>query len=230
MPLPHVPPHAWEVSPEEAVAIQMQWRERVIRVDCLGEIRTIAGVDVGFEDEGRVARAAVVVLDFPGLVMREQVLARRPVTFPYVPGLLSFREAPVILEALARVRLWPDVLLVDGQGIAHPRRLGIASHLGVWCDLPTVGVAKSRLVGQHAPVAEAAGAWQPLYEGDEVIGAALRTRAGVRPVYVSIGHRVSLETAIDLVMRCTRGYRLPEPLRLAHHLASEVEKGGKEGR
>lgn len=228
MPLPPIPPHPWDVSPEEAIALQMQWRERVIREDCLGEIRTVAGVDVGFEEEGRVARAAVVVLDFPALVPRQKVLARKAAVFPYIPGLLSFREVPVILEALARLEKWPDVLLVDGQGIAHPRRLGIASHLGVWCDVPTIGVAKSRLVGQHAPVAESAGAWQPLYEEGEVVGAALRTRAGVKLVYVSIGHRVSLETAIDLVMRCTRGYRLPEPLRLAHHLAS-VEKDGKEG-
>ncbi len=210
------------------MVIQMQWRGQVIREDRLGEICTIAGVDVGFEDQGQVARAAVVVLDFPALTLRHQVLARKVVTFPYIPGLLSFREVPAILEALAQLEKWPDVLLVDGQGIAHPRRLGIASHLGVWCDVPTIGVAKSRLVGQHAPVAENVGAWQPLYEGREVIGAALRTRAGVKPVYVSIGHRVSLETAIDLVMHCTRGYRLPEPLRLAHHLAS-VEKGGKEG-
>lgn len=224
MPLPSIPPHPWDVSPEAAMAIQHQWRERVIREDHLGEIRTVAGVDVGFEDAGRVARAAVVVLDFSALEPRQKVLARKVVTFPYIPGLLSFREMPVILEALAQLSEWPDVLLVDGQGIAHPRRLGIASHLGVWCDIPTVGVAKSRLVGQHAPVEDRPGAWQPLYDQGEVVGAALRTRSGVKPVYVSIGHRVSLETALDLVMRCARGFRLPEPLRLAHQFASQFEK------
>lgn len=227
MPLPSIPPHPWDVSPEEAVALQMQWRERVIREDCLGEIRTVAGVDVGFEDEGRVARAAVVVLDFPTLVPRQKVLARKAVAFPYIPGLLSFREVPVILEALAQLEVWPDVLLVDGQGIAHPRRLGIASHLGVWCDVPTVGVAKSRLIGWHAPVDDEVGAWQPLWDGDEIIGAALRMRKGAKPVYVSVGHRVSLPTALDLVLRCGRGYRLAEPLRLAHQHASQWEKGQK---
>ncbi|MCX8025285.1 MAG: deoxyribonuclease V [Thermanaerothrix sp.] len=224
MPLPLTPPHEWNVTPDEAIALQNRWRERVIREDRWDEIRAVAGVDVGFEDEGRIARAAVVVLDFPTLMPRQKVLARKAVTFPYIPGLLSFREMPVILEALAQLEVWPDVLLVDGQGIAHPRRLGIASHLGIWCDVPSVGVAKSRLIGWHASLDDEVGAWQPLWDGDEIIGAALRTRKGARPVYVSIGHRVRLNTALDLVLRCGRGYRLAEPLRLAHQYASQWEK------
>jgi deoxyribonuclease V len=156
----------------------------------------------------------------------ETALVRHPTSFPYVPGLLSFREAPAILAALSGLKTPPDLLMCDGQGIAHPRRLGIASHLGVLADLPSIGVAKSILVGRHAPLDDHPGAWQPLINRGEVIGAALRTRQGVKPVYVSVGHRLSLETAIELVLRCTSKYRLPEPTRQAHHLASQKVTGG----
>jgi deoxyribonuclease V len=165
-------------------------------------------------------RAAVAVLDFPALALREQALARRPPTFPYIPGLLSFREIPVLLDALEKLTIVPDLLLCDGQGRAHPRRFGIACHLGVLTDLPTIGVAKSLLVGHYENLPDERGAWRPLLHQEEVIGAALRTRRGVSPVYVSIGHRVCLETAIDYVMRCCTKYRLPETTRRAHGLAS----------
>lgn len=225
------PRHPWEVTPQEAIAIQEQLRGEVIRSDQFAKVeplsgkpvlRTVAGVDVGFEAEGSITRAAVVVLSFPGLHLLHSAIARRPTTFPYVPGLLSFREVPAVLEALTSLSELPDLLLVDGQGVAHPRRLGIASHLGLLCDLPSIGVAKSILVGRHKPVADEFGAWQPLRDGGEVVGAALRTRPGVRPVYVSVGHRLSLETAIDLVLQCSRGFRLPEPIRQAHRLASQA--------
>ncbi len=214
------PSHPWPQTIAEARALQQQLRAQVVTRDRFREIKYVAGVDVGFENAGTVARAAVAVLDFPALTPRTHAIARRAVTFPYVPGFLSFREIPVVLDALAQLRVEPDVLLCDGQGIAHPRRLGIASHLGVLTDLPTVGVAKSRLIGTFGALAQEKGAHAPLRDGDEIIGAVLRTRVNTLPLFISPGHRVSLETAIDLVMRCTTKYRLPETTRAAHRLAS----------
>ena len=213
-------PHPWDVDLAAARRIQERLRTRVERRNRMGRVRRVAGVDVGFEKQGRVTRAAVVVLDFPGLQPLDQALARQPTAFPYVPGYLSFREVPAVLEALQGLGLTPDLILCDGQGIAHPRRFGIACHLGVLTGLPTIGVAKSRLVGEHGTVPDRKGAWVPLTDGGEVIGAVLRTRKGVKPVYVSIGHRVDLKTAIRYVLACTPRYRLPETTRAAHRLAS----------
>jgi deoxyribonuclease V len=212
--------HPWNLTPSEAIALQKKLRQRVERNDRLPEIRHVAGVDVGFEDGGSVTRAAVVVLSFPELIPVESALARRPTDFPYVPGLLSFRELPAVLEALARLKAAPDIILCDGQGIAHPRRFGIASHLGVLLDAPTIGVAKTRLVGTYAEPPNVKGVWTPLLDGAETIGAVLRTRVGVKPLYVSTGNRVSLETAIAFTLACTTRYRLPETTRQAHRLAS----------
>ncbi len=212
--------HAWNVTPQEAVAIQETLRQRVMRQDQYSVIQRVAGIDVGFEENGAITRAAVVVLSFPGLEWIESAVARRPTDFPYIPGLLSFREAPAVLEALEQLKTLPDLLICDGQGIAHPRRFGLASHLGLICDLPSIGAAKSRLIGEHAPLGAARGEMQLLYDAGEVIGAALRTRPNTRPVYVSIGHRVSLETAIRYTLACAPRYRLPEPTRRAHQLAS----------
>jgi deoxyribonuclease V len=167
-----------------------------------------------------VTRAAVAVLRYPELDVLETAIARRPTTFPYVPGLLSFRELPAVLEALEQLREPPDLLLCDGQGIAHPRRLGIASHLGLLVDLPSIGVAKTRLCGMHEEPLNQRGAWTPLWAEGEIIGAVLRTRPGVKPLYISPGHRISLDTAIQLVMACCTRYRLPETTRHAHRLAS----------
>lgn len=225
--MPGAVEHGWELSPDAARRLQRELAARVVRTDDLGEPRTVGGIDLGYPRDASgesVGRAAVVVLSFPSLELVEQRIATRAVAFPYVPGLLSFREAPVALAALDELHTRPDVLLVDGHGIAHPRRLGIASHLGILLDMPTIGCAKSILVGQAAEPGPDAGDWTPLRHGDEVIGAALRTRPGVRPIYVSTGHRVSLATALELVMRCTRGRRLPEPTRLADRLASQ--RGG----
>lgn len=212
--------HSWQVSPQEAIAIQESLRLKVIREDRFGLIQTVAGVDVGFEADGTITRAAVVVLGYPELDLVETAIARCPTTFPYVPGLLSFREAPAVLQALDKLEALPDLLICDGQGIAHPRRLGLASHLGICAGLPSIGAAKSRLTGRHEPVGEGRGDSQWLSDAGEVIGAALRTRPGARPLYISIGHRISLETAVQLVLACTRAYRLPEPTRQAHRLAS----------
>jgi deoxyribonuclease V len=212
--------HCWDVLPKEAIAIQERLRREIVTADKLSPVRTVAGVDVGFEQDGKIARAAVAVLSFPELELRGYAIARQATSFPYIPGLLSFREVPAVLKALEELSALPDLLLCDGQGIAHPRRFGIASHLGLLCDVPTIGVAKTRLIGEHKDVAEKRGSWQPLRNGGSVIGAVLRTRAGVKPLYVSTGHRVSLETAIRFTLACVTNYRLPETTRWAHRLAS----------
>ncbi len=214
------PLHDWDLDPGSARALQVRLRGRVIAEDRLDRLERLAGIDVGFEDGGRTARAAVVVLGYPNLEPLEQAISRQPTRFPYVPGLLSFRELPVVLEALAQLAQAPDLILCDGQGQAHPRRFGLACHLGVWTDLPCIGVAKSRLTGTHSPLPDQKGAWVPLVDGDETIGAVLRSRRGVRPLYVSVGHRVSLASAIGYVLAACPRYRLPETTRHAHRLAS----------
>jgi deoxyribonuclease V len=216
--------HSWNVTPTQAMQIQTELAKCVIAQDKFGEIRRVAGVDVGFEGEhNRIARAAVVVLSFPDLAPIDYAIERLPVVFPYVPGLLAFREIPVVLRALERLNTEPDVLIVDGQGRAHPRRLGIACHLGVVIDKPTIGCAKSILCGKAKVPPENVGAWTPLIDKSETIGAAVRTRLGVTPIYVSIGHCTSLKSAIDLVLRCCRRYRLPETTRWAHRVAGGDE-------
>jgi deoxyribonuclease V len=217
-----IPPmtHPWPTTPQDAIALQRQLRDRVILQDDFGAVRIIGGTDVGFEDQGKTTRAAIITLQWPGLTVLEQQLIRTPTTFPYVPGLLSFREIPALLQAFAQLEEVPDLILCDGQGIAHPRRLGIASHLGLLLNCPTIGVAKSRLVGTHADVPEERGHWTMLHDRSETIGAVLRTRLRVKPLYISPGHRISLESALTWVMHCTTRYRLPEPTRLADKLAS----------
>ncbi len=200
--------------------MQERLRARVIRRNEVRGLKLVAGTDVGFEQGGTVARAAVVVLEFPSLVPRAEAVARRPVRFPYVPGYLSFRELPALIAALATLDCAPDLILCDGQGLAHPRRFGLACHLGVLTGLPTIGVAKSRLIGTHGALPAARGARAPLRDGREVIGTVLRTRRGVKPLYVSIGHRVSLARAAAIVLACAPRWRLPETTRRAHRLAS----------
>ncbi|NJO29763.1 MAG: deoxyribonuclease V [Richelia sp. SL_2_1] len=214
--------HDWNLTTSEAKIIQEELQKEVLTEDKFTEpVKYVAGVDMGFEANGTISRAAVAVLSFPDLQLQEQSIARRNTTFPYIPGFLSFREIPAVLDALEQINTIPDIILCDGQGIAHPRRLGIASHLGVIIDMPTIGVAKSLLIGKHQEVAQIKGSWQPLIHKNETIGAVLRTRANVKPVYVSSGHRISLPTAIDYVLRCTPKYRLPETTRIADKLASE---------
>jgi deoxyribonuclease V len=212
--------HGWPTDVATARDVQQTLRDRVIREDTLGHVHTVAGVDVGFEDKGRTTRAAVAVLGFPGLELYEQAVCRLPTCFPYVPGYLSFRELPAVLQALGQLATAPDLLLCDGQGLAHPRRFGLACHLGVLTDIPSIGVAKSRLIGEHAELPAAKGQWVPLLDKGEIIGAVVRTRANVSPLYISIGHRISLVTAIDYVLHATTRFRLPETTRWAHRLAS----------
>jgi deoxyribonuclease V len=209
--------HPWDVSPVEAREVQNRLRECVSIRPLARQPKVVAGVDVSVK--GGVARAAVVLLSYPGLVPSQAVTAEMPVSFPYVPGLLAFREGPVVLAALERSADRPDVLIFDAQGLAHPRRMGLATHLGILLDMPSVGCAKSRLCGQETEPGEEKGCWTPLLDGDEVIGAVVRTRSHVRPVYVSVGHRADLETAVSLVLSCSAKYRLPEPTRWAHRVA-----------
>jgi len=209
---------------EKAKRRQVQLRARVVTEDRLGPVRYVAGLDVHFASDpkspGRptLAFAAAAAFELPALRLTQSALISAPVDFPYLPGFLSFREAPAMLAAFARLPHKPDLLLVDGQGLAHPRRCGLACHIGVLADVPAVGVGKSRLLGRAAEPA-ARGAWTPLIDRDEVVGAVLRSRAAIKPLYVSIGHRVSLATAIDWVLRTAPRYRLPEPLRAADRLS-----------
>ncbi len=212
--------HSWPQNVEQAREIQQKLRSKVIKDDRLADVNYVAGVDVGFEDNYATTVAAVAVLTFPQLELVQKAIASRPTTFPYIPGFLSFREVPAILDALEKLTLIPDLILCDGQGIAHPQRFGLASHLGVLIDLPTIGVAKSLLLGKHEELPTEKGSWQPLEDRGETIGAVVRSRSGVKPLYVSIGHRISLPTAIDYVLRCTPKYRLPETTRWADKLAS----------
>lgn len=218
--MPYPLPHPWPATPREAIALQKQLSGQVVERDEIGEVRLVAGVDMGFEEGGRVARAAAVLLSFPDLLPVDHAVARAPTSFPYVPGLLAFRELPAILAALEQLGRPADLILCDGHGRIHPRRFGLACHLGLVTGLPTIGVGKSHFLGAYDPPGEARGDWNPVIDHDEIIGAVVRTRAAVRPVYVSIGHRISLTTAVVFTLRCTARYRLPEPTRLADRLAS----------
>jgi deoxyribonuclease V len=211
--------HPWDVTPVEAMALQERWRGEVVTQSCLDELAAVAGVDVRVRHE--IACAAVVVLRYPDLAVQEIATGHSPVAFPYIPGLLAFREAQAILAACEKLESEPDLFIFDGHGIAHPRRLGIASHVGLFLDKPTIGCAKSRLCGEHAEVPAHAGAWVPLVDGCETIGAVVRTRERTNPVYASVGHRVDLETAIRCTLAACRDYRLPEPCRLAHQAAGQ---------
>ncbi len=207
-------------SLEEAKIIQKKLTNQVIKKDNLEIVDYVAGVDVGFQDNYKITKAAIAVLKFPSLELVESQTALTPTTFPYIPGFLSFREIPALLKAIEKLTIIPDIILCDGQGIAHPRRFGIASHLGVLLDLPTIGVAKSLFIGKHEEVPLEKGSWQPLIDREQVIGAVLRSRTNVKPIYISIGHKISLPTALDYVMGCLTKYRLPETTRWADKLAS----------
>jgi len=202
-----------DVSPSEAARLQERLCNQVVICPLERAPRTVGGVDV-HEDRG-----AVAVLSYPDMTWVEGAVVERRTTYPYVPGLLAFREAPAMLDALERLSSLPDVILCDGQGLAHPRRYGLACHLGVQVARPTIGCAKSRLCGQHAQPSRERGAFAALMDGDQLIGAVLRTQTGVRPIYVSVGHLIDLPDAVRVTLACATRYRLPEPLRAAHHIA-----------
>ena len=236
--------HRWDVTPADAGKIQEQLRTHWIGEDAFGEIRTVAGLDASFvltgsqalkKPVGRWSRlrevnqaiGCVVMYRFPEMEELERTYAIRPLEFPYVPGLLSFREIPVLLAALRKLQTMPDLLFCDAQGYAHPRRMGLASHLGVVLDVPAIGCAKSLLIGSHKALPLEAGSWVPLIDekaGGERIGAVLRMRTGVNPIYISQGHRVGLETAIRMTLAVTDGYRIPRPTRDADRFAGEIKR------
>ena len=217
------PLHRWNVTPTRARAIQIELAGRVSQKGSLGAARLVAGADLAFSADKSRCVAGVVVWDAAGEQIVEQQIAVRPVRFPYVPGLLSFREAPALLAAIRKLRTEPDVFIFDGQGRAHPRRFGLACHLGVLIDRPSIGCAKSRLIGRHDEPASHRGATAPLMDGPERIGTVLRTRDGVKCVYVSVGHRAEITSAVRLVLRCCTRYRLPEPTRLADQLVGRAK-------
>jgi deoxyribonuclease V len=219
--------HRWRVTPAEALRIQSELRGRIERHDRLGVVRLMAGADVALDLARSRAIAGVIVFRFPGMEEVERASAVRPLTFPYVPGLLSFREAPALLAAFARLRSQPDLLFFDGHGYAHPRRFGIACHLGLLLDRPSIGCAKSLLIGEHRPPALAAGSRAALRDAGETIGVALRTRTGVKPVYISTGHRISLDRAAEFALAACDGFRIPRPTRLADHFVEACKRSGK---
>jgi deoxyribonuclease V len=212
--------HKWDLSYKEAIETQRRLASQVRFTRMRRGPRTAAGLDCAFSKDGRRIVAAVVVLKLNDFTVIETATVTRKVTFPYIPGLLSFREAPACIDAIEKLKAKPDVFIVDGQGFAHPRRFGIASHIGVLVDRPTVGCAKSRLTGVFEKPDKQKGKYSPLTDGGEVIGAVLRTRTNVKPVFVSVGHKCTLKDAIRVVLECTTKYRLPEPSRLAHQLVS----------
>ena len=221
--------HSWDLTPRQAVGLQKDLAHKVVLTDTLCEpVQLVAGVDVSYRRRADQFHGAVVVMDLESASIVETATASGQVSFPYVPGLLSFRELPVLLEAFKRLRRVPQVVLVDGQGIAHPRRLGVASHLGLWLDLPTIGCAKSRLCGEAGEPGPSRGQHSQLLLDGTPVGAVLRTRDHVRPLFISPGHRMDIRRSIQIVLRCGQGYRLPEPTRQAH-LASNLQRIRQEG-
>ncbi len=218
--------HPWNVSYREAVRIQERLRRDISLINSARKVRSVAGADVSYSRGGGDGIAAMVVFSYPDLDLMDEAFARGKVSFPYIPGLLSFREAPLLIEAFQRLQRLPDVVLYDGQGIAHPRSLGLASHMGLLLDLPSVGCAKKKLVGDFGDVGLQGGSTSPLRMNGKIIGAVIRTRRGVKPVFVSPGHRIDMESSIRLVLGTCRGFRLPEPLRQAHLTVKKIRSQG----
>lgn len=224
------PSRRWKrLTEAEAQALQEQLRSYVrIEAYDLTRLHTVGGVDVAYPRGTGIARAAVVVCDYPSCRVVDKAVAQVEIPFPYRPGLLALREVPPILTALQKLNPLPDLLMVDGHGYAHPRRFGLACHLGVLLNLPTIGCAKSPLVGEYAMPEQTAGSSMPLVHNGEQVGAVLRTREAVKPIFVSVGHGVDLASALEVALTCCKGYRLPQPLRLAHHLAGKGHPAGAE--
>jgi len=216
--------HPWDVTPREAIDIQNSLREMIISSPPEKPFLTVAGADVSWRRKGDWLFAGVALFRLSDLSLIEERVARKRTDFPYIPGLLSFREVPVLLDAFRKLSLKPDLLICDGQGLAHPRRMGLACHLGLLLDIPTIGCAKSRLIGEYRPPARRRGSFSPLKEGAETLGVVLRTRRSVKPLFVSPGHRMDIETPVEILLRTTPRYRLPEPIRHAHHLVNEMRR------
>lgn len=216
--------HEWNLSHEKARDLQVRLAKRVWFTPIKSKPIMVGGLDCAFTKDEKKILAAVVVIKVPGFEVIETTTAIRKVNFPYIPGLLSFRETPVCIDAIRKLKTIPDAFIIDGQGYAHPRRFGIACHIGILVNKPTVGCAKSRLIGSFDGPPWRKGRFSPLVDGDEVIGAVLRTRTDVKPVFVSVGHKCTLQDAIKIVLECTTKYRLPEPTRLAHQLVGQASR------
>jgi deoxyribonuclease V len=216
--------HPWKVSPREAIRIQEKLRKKLRLRAPTTPLRKIAAGDVSYSRLNDKTYAAFLLFTYPDLTLLERASAKGRTSFPYIPGLLTFREAPILLEAFSRLRTQPDLILIDGQGIAHPRSMGIAAHIGLILNLPSIGCAKSRLIGTHAELAPDRGKVIPLVEGGRTVGMLLRTRDGVKPVYVSPGHKMDMKTSVKIVLSLCRGYRIPEPLRQAHIFVNQLRR------
>jgi deoxyribonuclease V len=212
--------HSWEVNPREAIQLQKELKKKISLKKSFNKVKIVAGADVSYYKNNMIA--GIVILKFPQLEIIEKKSSFSPVNFPYIPGFLTFREGPSLLEALKKIKIEPDVILFDGQGIAHPRRMGIATHLGLFLDKPTIGCAKSRLSGKYTSVGEEKGDYALLKEGEEVLGAVLRTRRKVKPIFVSPGHKIDLSNSIEIVLKCIVKYRLPLPVREAHVFVNQI--------
>ena len=222
--------HSWNITPTEAIAIQKELRSKVELTSLEKEIHLIGGADISFNKYSEIIYAGIVVLKLPELVEVTRSIVVTRTSFPYIPGLLSFRETPALLEAWEKLDTRPDVMILDGQGIAHPRRLGIATHFGLLTGIPSIGCAKSLLTGKYDPPLNKKGTWSSLMDQNEQIGVILRTRENVKPVFVSPGHKIDFATSVELVMRCCTKYRLPETTRLAHRLVNELRTSKLEGK
>ena len=217
--------HNWNVSPSEARNIQSKLKDNIVISPLNKDVQFVGGADVSFDKGSNLVFTAIVILKLPDLTIVERKGLSERVDFPYIPGLLAFREGPPVLKCWDRVENKPDVMMFDAQGIAHPRRMGLATHIGLYLDIPSVGCAKSVLVGQYQEPGEKAGEFTPLEYKDDVVGTAVRTKDRISPVFVSIGHKVDLSDAVNLVLQCTRGYRIPEPTRQAHLAVNRLRRG-----
>ena len=212
--------HSWKVSPGEAIQLQKELKGKISLKKSFNKVKIVAGADVSYYKNKMIA--GVIVFEFPNLKVIERQFFISPINLPYIPGLLTFREGPSLLEAFKKIKITPDVILFDGQGIAHPRRMGIATHLGLFLDKPTIGCAKSRLSGEYTSVGEEKGDYALLKEGEEVLGAVLRTRRKVKPIFISPGHKIDLFNSIEIVLKCTEKYKLPIPVREAHIFVNQI--------
>ena len=216
--------HPWDVTPKEAIKIQTDLKDQIVFHDSFDKIRVIAGADVSFDKNKNEGYGGVITYSFPELKEIERKGVRKKLTFPYIPGLLSFREAPVLLKAFASLKTGPDLILFDGQGLAHFRRMGLATHMGILLNKPTIGCAKSRLIGTFEEPGENVSCYSPLLDGGGTVGVVLRTRKSVHPIFVSQGNKVSLKTCIEIVLKCVDGYRIPRPTREADHYVAIIKK------
>lgn len=219
--------HRWNITYKEAIALQEKLREKIKFTENNVEAKIVIGADVAYDKKNNLCVAACVVYDVRKNKILQKIIKKGKVNFPYIPGLLSFREGPILLKAFKGIKFPYDVAILDGQGYAHPRRFGLASHISLWIEKPTVGCAKSRLIGEYQMPSNEVGDWSELKDKDEMIGAVVRTRKNVKPIFVSVGNQINIENAIEIILKCCRGYRLPEPIRIAHNYVNTFIRGFK---